>query len=408
MAQSENQTLLKPPAELLGISTCTIRQFKDLLRLCVSCGHVLNGIGSTGIGKTQAVQQVAKEMNALLWANFLAHREREEMIGIPFPNDDGKTYRFLVEEQLLKVLEYKGPVIIFLDEFNRADKTVLNAAFTMMEDRMYGSIKLPDNVSIVTCMNPSDEEYLVNGAEKDPAFRRRMCFVNVVADHAAWVDYATNEGKFHPSVIAFIRAKQMYLDSPHERLAGKVAPNPAAWEKVSQTFYAVEKLGKTILDPDLQGVVRTKVAGHVGVATMVQIMEYASRENNEQLYPEDLFSDDHAHVLQRLKSVVAGGKVNIVAEFMYSTALYIATKQPSMETLIPRFMSLARIIPADQFRGVIKQLYEQCLSLGKKEYLQAVIAETSSNKEFEQIFSSFFNAVGKIRSLARAEQGDSA
>lgn len=401
MAESE----IKSPADLLSIRTCTIRQFKELLRLCVSCGHVLNGIGSTGIGKTQAVQQVAKEMNALLWSNFLAHREREEMIGIPFPNDDGKTYRFLVEEQLLKVLEYKGPVIIFLDEFNRADKTVLNAAFTMMEDRMYGSIKLPDNVSIVTCMNPSDEEYLVNGAEKDPAFRRRMCFVSVVADHAAWVDYATNTASFHPSVVAFIRAKPMYLDDPQSRLVGKVSPNPAAWEKVSQTFFAVQKMGKSILDDDMREIVHTKVAGHVGVPAMVQIMEYASRSDQEQLYPEDLFSNDSAHTLSRVKSMVSSGKLNLIAEFVYSVALYAVTKQPNIDVLVSRLVSLAKIIPADQFRAVIKNLHDQCKSLGKSDYLKLITEATQASPEFFAISENYLTAVGDIRSRARAEQG---
>lgn len=395
---ADQKTNIITAADRLGISTCNVQEAKDFVKLCIKVGDVPCLVGSTGIGKTQLMRQVAQEMDATLLPLFLAHREREDVIGIPFPSDDTPTYKFLVEEAIYKILDHEKPVIIHLDEFNRADTPVLNAAFTMIEDRVYGSLKLPNNVGIACCMNPSEEGYIVNGCENDPAFRRRLCFVNVVANHLTWIEYATNEGDYDEDVVSFIRAKPVYLDSPDARLASKVGPNPAAWEKVSNTVKTLKEENGSFANATTVPGLRIKIAGHVGVPAMVQFMEYATRTDTDRIYPEDLLEVDNKGSLNKLKTTVTDNKNDIVAETLKSLAVLIVTKTPDPEKLADQLAKIYGIVPPDLIRAFSQDIRTQGMAIGKLAYVQDISKAVSAHKGCRAAMQVLFDATENIRS----------
>lgn len=393
----KNAASIVSAADRLGISTCTVREAKDFIRLCIQTGDTACLVGGTGIGKTQMVHQVAKEMDAFLLTLFLAHREREDIIGIPFPNDDGRTYRFMAEEAIAKALEHDGLLIILLDEFNRADKPVLNSTFPMIEDRVFGSLKLHDKTSIITCMNPSEEGYLVNGAENDHAFRRRMSFINVVADHATWVEYATNEGEFDKDVVAFIRANPYFLDDANGRMAGKVSACPASWEKVSRTFTTLKKAGHTREDIARMQNVRMKTAGHVGVPAMVQCMDYVMRSDEDRIYPEDFLTHKSADALRRLKLMAGAGKNDIIAEIIRGVALIIITTTPSVDLVVEKLAKMYQVLPVDMVRSLNTEMSKQAHTVGKSDYFKKLSVAVSGHSGCNQALSGTHDAEQRIK-----------
>jgi len=396
MAEKSTTTIVSV-SDRLGITTCNVREAKDFVKLCLKTGDVPCLVGSTGIGKTQLMRQVAKEMDGLLLPLFLAHREREDVIGIPFPSKDTPTYRFLIEETIYNVLNHKGQVIIFLDEFNRADAPVLNSAFTMIEDRVYGSVNLPPNIGIVTCMNPSEEGYLVNGCEQDHAFRRRLCFTHVVADHLTWVEYATNEGKFDEDVIAFIRAKPMFLDGEAERLAAKVGPNPAAWEKVSRTVTLLKGQKGSFRKASETPGLRNKIAGHVGVPAMVQFMEYALRSETERVYPEDFLSAHSEDAIKSLKMTVAKNKNDIIAEAVNGIALLIITRTPPVKEVVNKLARIYKVLPPDMVRSLSQNLHKLGCSVDKTAYVVELSRAVSEHPECQDALREMYDAVEGVK-----------
>jgi hypothetical protein len=399
----KNASSIVSAADRLGISTCTVREAKDFIRLCVKTGDTACLVGGTGIGKTQAVRQIAKELNAYLLPLFLAHREREDIIGVPFPNDDNSTYRFLVEEAIKKALDYDGQIIIFLDEFNRADRPVLNATFPMIEDRVFGSLPLSDRTAIVACMNPSEEGYFVNGAENDHAFRRRMSFINVVADHATWVEYATNEGAYDPDVVAFIRANPYYLDDPNARIAGKVSPCPASWEKVSRTFKTLKKAGYSREDIAKMPSVRMKLSGHIGVPAMVQCLDYVMRSDDERIYPEDFLTEKSDMALERLKVMAGSGKNDIIAEIIRGVALIIVTTTPDIKNIIRKLAKIYKVLPVDMVRSLNIEMSKQANSLGKGDYFKELSIAASKSEACRAALQDTHNAEQRIKTALAHE-----
>ena len=163
--------------EKMGILTGSLNDVAKLIKLSFETQHVICLIGEAGIGKTQIFKQIAEDLGYRVLFYYLAHLEREDIGGIPMPSEDKSSYRFLCEDSIREIIDSDKPTILVLDEWNRGEKPVMNAAFTLMEQRRFGSHVLPDHVFIAAAMNPSEGSYLVNEAEKDPAFRRRLCFV---------------------------------------------------------------------------------------------------------------------------------------------------------------------------------------------------------------------------------------
>jgi MoxR-like ATPase len=258
----------------LGIPTCTLNEAKDVIELAFATGHVVCLVGEAGIGKTQLTRQIAKEKDWHYHAFFAAHVEREDLTGIPYPDANGDAYKFLVEKNIWNIINNCKPTLLVFDEWNRGDKAVMNAIFTVMEDRRFGSQMLPEHIHILACMNPSEGAYLVNEAEKDPAFRRRLCFIAVQTNETLWLQYATGPGKFHVAVTDFVKNKPHLLNDTQTREAGKMYANPASWEKVSDTCYAVEKLGKEITDEKLRRLLHLKISGHVGIGSATEFMAF--------------------------------------------------------------------------------------------------------------------------------------
>ena len=302
MAKKEDKKeIINPFWEHLGIMQCSLKEAKKVAKLCFDCGHVPVFIAEAGVGKSQAARQIAEELKWKPVFKFLAHLEPEDLGGIPYPDKEGKTYRFLCEETIRDVILDDQPTLLVLDEWNRGEKSVMNAAFTLMEDRMFGSHHLPDHVKIMACMNPSEGNYLVNEAEKDPAFRRRLCFIGVRTDAAIWLEYATGPGDFHPLVTGYIQASQNSLTDVNARESGKIYANPASWEKVSQTLQTMENQKKDMLDNETT--LRFKLGGHIGSGMAEQFLQWA-KENSTLVNPEDIlkgYKKVRSRVMQLVK-----------------------------------------------------------------------------------------------------------
>jgi len=317
--------------EKLGILQCSFKEAKKVAMLSLECGvgHVPVFISEAGTGKSQVCRQIARPMGARAVFFFLAHVEREDIGGIPFPNEGEGTasYRFLCEETILDVIRSPEPTLLVLDEWNRGEKAVMNAAFTLMEDRRFGSHVLPDHVSIMACMNPSEGSYLVNEAEKDPAFRRRLCFVAIRTDPAVWLEWATTEGNIHFLVTGYIQSSQSSLMDVQAREAGKIYANPASWEKVSQTLYTMERLGMDLQQHRLT--LKYKLGGHIGAGMSENFLKWAE-ENSVLVDPMDILYRYDKGARRKVKQLIKQARNDLINECCEGVALALLTHEPDI------------------------------------------------------------------------------
>ena len=123
--------------------------------------------------------------------------------------------------------------ILFLDELNRGQDDVLQAAFQLVLDHKVGLYSLPPGWCVVSAGNFM-EGYLTNGFT-DPAFLNRFCHLILSSDDMTlpeWVDYISEKhGEPASGVIEFASQNISHLHGDlKSELGFSIQPSPRSWE----------------------------------------------------------------------------------------------------------------------------------------------------------------------------------
>ena len=115
--------------------------------------------GPPGVGKSQAVRQIAKEIEASTGKEVAVTDVRLllfnpiDLRGIPTANAD-KTLAVWLKPQIFQMSDREDLInILFLDEISAAPQSVQAAAYQITLDRVVGEHKLPDNCIVIAAGN---------------------------------------------------------------------------------------------------------------------------------------------------------------------------------------------------------------------------------------------------------------
>lgn len=189
--------------------------------------------GKPGIGKSQAVKQIADSMGIQFIDLRLSQLESADLRGIPVPDTEQGISKWYPPE----FLPFKGinlyentSGILLLDELNRARQDVLQAAFQLVLDRRVGMHELLDTWYIVAAGNLGEEDK-TDVAELDSALKNRFIHFYVDVDIKTWIDWA-EKNEIHPDVREFLSGKPRYLYEVAKQ-DDNLFVTPRSWEKFS-------------------------------------------------------------------------------------------------------------------------------------------------------------------------------
>ena len=115
-------------------------------------------------------------------------------------DQNGQFVRFVTNEEL--GLHIDGPVIIMVDEFGKADRSVQNALLCLMYERKMGSRHLHEESIVYATTNLGAEGV---GDLLPPHTRNRFCVVTVKKwTNEQWMEWAINN-QIEPQVILFAK-----------------------------------------------------------------------------------------------------------------------------------------------------------------------------------------------------------
>ena len=198
--------------------------------------------GAPGVGKSQAVRQIAKEIQLSTGKKTVVTDVRLllfnpiDLRGIPTANED-KTLAVWLKPQIFQMDESEEVVnILFLDEISAAPQSVQAAAYQITLDRVVGEHRLPENCIVIAAGNRMTDRSVSFKMPK--ALANRLMHIQVEGSFSSWKEWAIGFG-IHPKVVGFLSFRQNYLmgfDSSNDDLA---FATPRSWEMVSNLLNTV-------------------------------------------------------------------------------------------------------------------------------------------------------------------------
>ena len=211
-------------------------------------------MGPPGIGKTQIMEQIAKECKIGLVAYTITHHTRQSAVGLPFIKEKiygGQTYsvtEYTMSEIIASVYEKIEQTgikegILFIDEINCVSETLAPTMLQFLQGKTFGNQKIPQGWIIVAAGNPP--EYNKSVREFDIVTLDRIKKINVEANLDVWKEYAYKQG-IHPAVISYLELRKQNFYRIETTVDGKAFATARGWEDLSQLIQTYEVLGKTI------------------------------------------------------------------------------------------------------------------------------------------------------------------
>jgi len=340
-----------------------VSEIKNAIRVCGQAGVTPFVWGHRGLGKSSLCRQLASELGIGFIDMRCSQLEGSDIRGLP-DKKDGRTVFYAPadlprgdwsNQQVIDYLgeypedgDWKGDLeaerafdnrwhevqphmqrgILFLDEINRAQDDVLQAAFQLVLDRKVGQYSVPPGWWIVAAGN-FQEGYSTNGFN-DAAFINRFCHMTLSTGESTleeWVDYmAKAHGENATDIIEFAAQNTKHLDGdvPGE-LGFSILPSRRSWEAVAR----VDKVLKQA--PDLSGVRTLVLSGLIGQDLALSFTKYTCPvkprdivKHGVKAYEDKLKSLDRGQLLGLMWGLVSFVKERTNEEAISKVALDFA------------------------------------------------------------------------------------
>ena len=222
--------------------------------------------GKHGIGKSQIITNFFEAKGMKVVALFLGQMsDPGDLIGLPNKDEEtGKTvfmppYWFPTDGQ---------PVVLFLDELNRARPEILQTIMDLALNRRLAGRELPPGSRIVSAVNDGEEYQLT---DLDPALVSRFNIYNFKPTAGEWLLWATQAG-LDKHVTDFIENNNRMLDGDGSVTDSsstlEKTPDRRGWERVSDILKHT---------PTVNATTKKVVAGIVGAKAAAEFFESFSQ-----------------------------------------------------------------------------------------------------------------------------------
>ena len=207
-------------------------------------------VGRHGIGKSRILEDFFAARREKVVTLFLGQMsDPGDLIGLP--HLDEKTGR--TEFMLPYWFPTDGqPVVLFLDELNRARPEVLQTVMDLTLNRKLAGKSLPEGSRIISAVNGGSEYQLT---DLDPALVSRFNIYEFAPSVEDWISWA-REAKLDSRIISFIDENPEFLDGDESFTAENLerTPDRRSWERTSKIIEKFGELGQ-LHQPMISGII---------------------------------------------------------------------------------------------------------------------------------------------------------
>ena len=183
--------------------------------------------GRHGVGKSELVYQIASTLDLPVVERRASQMTEGDLVGLP--RTDGDVTSFCAPDWLDDAC--KRPVLLFLDEVDRAIPEVRQGIFELTDSRkIFGNYLNPDTV-VVAAVNGGEHGSQYQVGEMDPAELDRWTVFDVEPSVEDWLDWAKENTV--DVVWDFINHNRSHLEHAGDFEPNKVYPSRRSWKRLN-------------------------------------------------------------------------------------------------------------------------------------------------------------------------------
>lgn len=331
-------------------------------------------IGESGIGKTSAIIQLAKELDLnFVKLNLSQIEEIGDLVGFPIRQFEMRrneeSEKIWVDENILNEklkqgyystglnrMSYCAPEwisgkekggILLLDDWNRADMRFIQAVMELIDRQQYISWTLPKDWHIILTANPDNGEYQVSSI--DNAQKTRFITVQLKFDKDCWAKWA-EENKIDGRCINFLLLHpELVTTKVNSRSVSMFFNSISSIKNFDDSLPLIQMIGE----------------GSVGPEFSSMFTMFINNKLDKMISPQNVIEQDEKYVLNTLKSIV-GKEDNYRADLASTLSTRIinyldtfAKENPIDKEVVNRISTIIneKIFTNDICYNMVKSIY---------------------------------------------------
>lgn len=207
-------------------------------------------MGPPGIGKTQIMEQIARECRIGLVSYTITHHTRQSAVGLPFIREEkfeGKNYsvtEYTMSEIIASVyrkIRDNGTKegILFIDEINCVSETLAPTMLQFLQCKTFGNQAVPEGWIIVAAGNPP--EYNKSVRDFDMVTLDRVRELDIEADFHVWKAYA-KERQINSAILSYLELRPKNFYRVEADVDGLQFVTARGWEDLSSLMEIYKEL----------------------------------------------------------------------------------------------------------------------------------------------------------------------
>ena len=194
--------------------------------------------GRHGIGKSEVVYQVAADLALPVVERRASQMTEGDLLGLP--STDGDVTSWNPPDWLAMACQV--PVVLFLDEVDRATPEVRQGIFELTDSRKLAGQVLHDDTLIFAAVNGGEHGAQYQVGEMDPAELDRYTVFDVEPTIEDWLDWGKDN--VEGPVWDFINQNRSHLEHTSDYEPNKVYPSRRSWKRLNDCLVSAEMLGE--------------------------------------------------------------------------------------------------------------------------------------------------------------------
>lgn len=270
--------------------------------------------GRHGIGKSEVVYQTAANIHKFVkrYKKALPVVERRasqmtegDLIGLPVTKDG--TTAWNPPDWFMEACN--KPVMLFLDEVDRAILEVRQGIFELTDSRKLNGHYLHPDTLVIAAVNGGEHGSQYQVSAMDPAELDRWTVFDLEPTVQDWLDYA--RGKVNEVVYDFINQHREHLEFKGEFEPNKKYPSRRSWFRFDETAKAADLLNvdKVKKDAPSQAMLYQLASGFLGMEAAVALRDFVVKYDS-QVTVEDILDNGKIDKTEKFQLVDHVGLVD--------------------------------------------------------------------------------------------------